>query len=399
MASSRLVTATPKSFSSRRVSSLGILRLLSLIHRRASAGGAPAPRRPAARTSVRPGSGYRSSAGASLQRESPSGLKLRVLTKCRPWCRFSLNLPPPYRPASHPVGSSSKGAISFDESRTSHLKRIVPAHGSCTPMVAVNSGHTPTNSSSTWRRVGCATPRLARLRLRYGSMRSQHHAAITARRSVPRRRGATRSGPTRIESGPPDVRGGPVGETVEQGGGLVPEQEQRGVLRPHEALGDRVGEEPPEPVPVAFNVEHTDRLGVNAELRPREDLEGFLERAEASGQRDEAVDERGHGGLALVHRADDAQLGEPRVRELARNERLRDDSDRFAAGLEHRVGDDAHQPDGAAAVDQPELARDQLGAEAPGRGGIGRPRAFGRAAEDADTLHSDAANSAVSAPW
>src|SRR5215813_6289308 len=348
MASSRLVTATPKSFSSRRVSSLGILRLLSLIYRRASAGGAPAPRRPAARTSGGPGSGYRSSAGASLQRGSPSGLKLRVLTKCRPWCRFSLNLPPPYRPASHPAGSSSSGAISLDESRTSHLKRIVPAHGSWTPMVAVNSGHTLTNSSSTWRRVGCATPRLTRLRLRYGSMRSQHHAAITARRSVPRRRGAVRSGPARIEPGTPDVRSGPVGETIEQSGGLVGEEQQRGVLRAHEALGDRVGEELPEPVPVAVHVEHADRLGVNAKLRPSEDLEGLLERAQASGQRDEPVDERGHGGLALVHRAHDAQLGEPGMGQLARDERLRDDADRLAARLEHCVGDDAHEPHGAA---------------------------------------------------
>ncbi len=26
--------------------------------------------------------------------------------------------------------------------RTSHLKRMVPENGSCTPMVAVNAGHT-----------------------------------------------------------------------------------------------------------------------------------------------------------------------------------------------------------------------------------------------------------------
>src|SRR6266581_2858673 len=36
-----------------------------------------------------------SSAGASFHNGSPSGLKLRVFTKCKPWCRFILNLPPP----------------------------------------------------------------------------------------------------------------------------------------------------------------------------------------------------------------------------------------------------------------------------------------------------------------
>ena len=159
-----------------------------------------------------------------------------------------------------------------------------------------------------------------------------------------------------------------------------------------------MGEELPEPVPVAFHVEDADRLGVNPELRPREDLEGLLEGAQASGQRDEAVDERRHRGLALVHGAHDAQLGQAGVSELARDERLRDDADGLAAPLEHRVGDDAHEPDGAAAVDQPELARDQLGAEAPGRVGVGRARPLGRAAEDADALHSDAANSGDSVP-
>src|SRR5262249_59109075 len=132
------------------------------------------------------------------------------------------------------------------------------ADGSWTPMVAVNSGHTLTNSSSTWRRVGCATPRLTRLRLRYGSMRSQHHAAITARRSVSRRRGAVRSGPARIEPGTPDVRSGPFGETVEQSGGLVGEEQQRGVLRAHETLGDPAGAELPEPGPGARPARHPD---------------------------------------------------------------------------------------------------------------------------------------------
>src|SRR5712691_11938335 len=61
---------------------------------------------------------------------------------------------------------------------------MVPAKGSCTPIVAVSSGHTRANSSSICRRAGRSTPRLRRLRLRYGSISSQHHAAITAEASV-----------------------------------------------------------------------------------------------------------------------------------------------------------------------------------------------------------------------
>src|SRR2546426_8106380 len=79
-----------------------------------------------------------------------------------------------------PTGSSRNGAISSAARRTSHLKRIVPANGSWTPIVAVNSGHTRANSARICRRDGRSMPRLIRLRLRYGSLSSQHHGAITA---------------------------------------------------------------------------------------------------------------------------------------------------------------------------------------------------------------------------
>ena len=62
-------------------------------------------------------------------------------------------------------------------------------------MVAVKSGQTRANSSRISRRLGRSTPRLSRLRLRYGSMRSQHHEAITAARSVSWRRADDRSAP------------------------------------------------------------------------------------------------------------------------------------------------------------------------------------------------------------
>ena len=187
-------------------------------------------------------------------------------------------------------------------------------------------------------------------------------------------------------------------QTVEQLGRGIGEEQQRGVLGAHEALVNGVAEQPTEPVPVAVDVQHAHGLGVNTELRPRQDLECLVEGAEASRQRDEPVHERSHRGLALVHRADDSQFGEARVGELTRHERLRDDADDLAAMAEHRVGQHAHQPDRAAAVHQTELARDQLGAEPPRRLRVGRARALRRAAEHADPSHSEAANSAESVP-
>ena len=58
-----------------------------------------------------------------------------------------------------------------------------------------------------------------------------------------------------------------------------------------------------------------------------------------AGQRDEAVGELGHQRLALVHRADDVQLGERRVRDLAAHQRLGDHADHLAAGRQRGVGE------------------------------------------------------------
>src|SRR5437016_1347278 len=96
---------------------------------------------------------------------------------------------------------------------------------------------------------------------------------------------------------------------------------------------------------------------MNPELRPREHFKRLLESAETAGQRDEAVGHRIHGGLALVHALDEAQLAEARVRELFRGERPRDHADDLDARRQRRVGEHAHEPDGAAAVDDAEPAR------------------------------------------
>src|SRR4051812_50227681 len=99
---------------------------------------------------------------------------------------------------------------------------------------------------------------------------------------------------------------------------------------------------------------------MQAELRPREDLEQLLERADAARERDEGVGELGHQGLALVHGADHAQVAEALVADLEIEDLLRDDADDLAARLERSVGDGAHHPDLATAVYEPQPALGEL---------------------------------------
>ena len=75
------------------------------------------------------------------------------------------------------------------------------------------------------------------------------------------------------------------------------------------------------------------------------------------GSATNAVGELGHQRLPLVQRLDDVQLRQAAVGELALDELLRDHADHLAARRERAVGDRAHQPDAAAAVDEPEPAR------------------------------------------
>ena len=126
---------------------------------------------------------------------------------------------------------------------------------------------------------------------------------------------------------------------------------------------------------------------MHAELRPGQDLEQLLERPDAARQRDEAVRQLGHQRLALVHRADDAQLGQPAVGR-ARGRPAPGGSRRSPRRRgQRRVGEHAHQPDPPAAVDQADAARGQR-RPPPRRPPRRRAGAGARAAEDADALHT-----------
>ena len=125
-------------------------------------------------------------------------------------------------------------------------------------------------------------------------------------------------------------------------------------------LAGHVVDEGEERGPEAADVEERDRLGVDAELRPGDDLEELVGRPMAAGERDESVGQVGHERLALVHGADDVELREALVRDLAVDEGLRDDPNDLAASRQHGVRQDPHQADGSAAVHEPDPAPRQL---------------------------------------
>src|SRR5208282_2239207 len=96
----------------------------------------------------------------------------------------------------------------------------------------------------------------------------------------------------------------------------------------NELLGDPVLEECDQRVEVAVHVEDADRLLMNTQRAPAQDLEELLERADPAGKGEEGRRLRRHQRLALVHAGDDMELGESVVRDLLRCEGVGDHADR-----------------------------------------------------------------------
>src|SRR5690606_3583679 len=109
--------------------------------------------------------------------------------------------------------------------------------------------------------------------------------------------------------------------------------------------------------------------------------------AEAAGQGDETVGQVEHAHLALVHRAHHLQPGDVLVGDFPVDQLFGNHSDHFAAALQHRVSDDAHQADVAAAVDQLQAVVRDAVAKRHGAFGVGRLAAGVGAAVDADRAH------------
>src|SRR5258705_1625952 len=137
-------------------------------------------------------------------------------------------------------------------------------------------------------------------------------------------------------------------QRIEQRAGVGMRDDDAAVPDLDEPFGDAAVELRDQRIVEAADVQQPARLAVHAELRPRDHLADLLEGAEPSRHRDKRIRQRRHRRLAFVHRVDDTQIGQRAVRELARHERGRNDADGVAAGRTHRVGNDAHQPDGAA---------------------------------------------------
>jgi len=137
-------------------------------------------------------------------------------------------------------------------------------------------------------------------------------------------------------------------------------------------------------LPVTVDVDEIDRLVVQAELRPCQHLEEFVERARPAGQHGDGMGIHVHHLLALMHVLGDDVAREVGAALLAWQQVHRNDAEAFRARRRRGVGHCPHQPDIARAVDKlPALGRDR-GAKLDRGGGIGRVVARAGATEDAD---------------
>jgi hypothetical protein len=94
-----------------------------------------------------------------------------------------------------------------------------------------------------------------------------------------------------------------------------------------------------------------------------------------------------HPRLAFVHVRDHFQPGHALVRDFPLHQLFGDHADHFAAVVEHGVGDDAHETDVAAAVDQLQAFGRDARAERAGAFGVDGFVAGVGAAVDADRFH------------
>ena len=108
-------------------------------------------------------------------------------------------------------------------------------------------------------------------------------------------------------------------------------------------------------VPEILDVGEHDRFAVLVELGPGGHLHRFLERADAAGQRDERVRLLEHQHLAFVHVGRDHGVLDIAEHQFAVFEELRNDAGHMPAMLEHGAGDDAHQTQASATVDQADV--------------------------------------------
>ncbi len=126
------------------------------------------------------------------------------------------------------------------------------------------------------------------------------------------------------------------------------------MFRTNEPAAGHLFNEPDESVVEAGDIQQAHGLGMESQLEPGQRLEQLIHRSESTGQRDEGVAQVDHALLALVHGFDHAEVGDPRMLDLAFHEGAGDDADHAAAGGQGAIGDRAHQAHMGAAVDEAE---------------------------------------------
>src|SRR5439155_20562083 len=141
------------------------------------------------------------------------------------------------------------------------------------------------------------------------------------------------------------------GELVEQGLRISGNSEHGVMLGGKKLLVVHVGKEPKQEIIKPTGVQETDRLEVQAELEPGENLHDLLQGTNASGQCDKRIGELRHAMLALVHSLDGYQIGEAAVCAPLGNHRAGDDANDLASGRQCRIRQRAHETDAAAAID------------------------------------------------
>ena len=166
-----------------------------------------------------------------------------------------------------------------------------------------------------------------------------------------------------------------------------PPREEPGCVRVREAVADHAVHDCAQGLPVAGDAERDDRLVVPRELAPGDDLHGLVQGAEAAGQHHEGVRALEHHALARVHVVDHHELRQVRMAQLELHEETGDHPGDLASVAERRAGEDAHDADSSAPVDEPDAAFGKTLPERLGGSGEGGIGPVSGTAEDGDGTH------------
>src|SRR5581483_7949742 len=138
--------------------------------------------------------------------------------------------------------------------------------------------------------------------------------------------------------------------------------------------------------PIAVDADDQDRLVVELQLAPGDDLEELVQRTGPAGQDDERIGPAEHRRLARMHALGDDQPADAAMADLGAQEMVGDDAGHLAAGAQRRIGHDAHEADPPAAEHDLDAGPGQAPAQLARRIAVALGAAAGGAAIDAHRL-------------